>query len=372
MGNQIAIRSQTRPGDEIFVHESAHVVVHEQGGAAALSGVQTRLLPGEGGVLDVDTIAVRLRDPADPHHARQSLLCLENTIGEMGGRVLPAERMAELAGFAHAHGMRVHLDGARIWNAAVASGRSPAEVAAPADSASVCFSKGLGAPVGSAVVGSAELLEAARRNRKLFGGGMRQAGIIAAGALHALRNNVDRLADDHRNARRLADGHGRLPAAAVPAGGDRDEHRALDRDRRHAGAGPRRRAGRSGRSVRLAGRPHGAFRDPSGRRFRGRRRGRGGRRTRAILNSMKADIHPDYVVSHVTCSCGNEFITRATKPELHVEICSACHPFYTGKQKLVDTGGRVERFRRRQARSSTHGVAQPVSRSSRPVPTRTG
>jgi threonine aldolase len=102
--------------------------------------------------------------------------------------------------------MRVHLDGARIWNAAVASGRSPAEVAAPVDSASVCFSKGLGAPVGSAVVGSAELLEAARRNRKLFGGGMRQAGIIAAGALHALRNNVDRLADDHANARRLAEG----------------------------------------------------------------------------------------------------------------------------------------------------------------------
>jgi threonine aldolase len=213
MGNQIAIRSQTRPGDEIFVHESAHVVVHEQGGAAALSGVQTRLLPGEGGVLDLDTIAVRLRDPADPHHARQSLLCVENTIGEMGGRVLPAERMAELAGFAHAHGMRVHLDGARIWNAAVASGRSPAEVAAPADSVSVCFSKGLGAPVGSAVVGSAELLDAARRNRKLFGGGMRQAGIIAAGALHALRHHVDRLADDHRNARRLAEGmaaYGRL------------------------------------------------------------------------------------------------------------------------------------------------------------------
>ncbi len=206
MGNQIAIRSQTRHGDEIFIHEAAHVVCHEQGGVAALSGVQTRLLAGEGGVLDVETIAVRLRNPADPHHARQSLLCLENTIGEMGGRVLAAERMSELAEFAHAHGMRVHLDGARIWNAAVASGRSPAEVAAPADSASVCFSKGLGAPVGSAVVGSAELIEVARRNRKLFGGGMRQAGIIAAGALYALRNNVERLADDHRNARRLAEG----------------------------------------------------------------------------------------------------------------------------------------------------------------------
>ncbi|HEY3763618.1 MAG TPA: GntG family PLP-dependent aldolase [Gaiellales bacterium] len=206
MGNQIAIRSQTRPGDEIFVHEAAHIVCHEQGGAAALAGVQTRLLAGENGVLDVETIAVRLRNPADPHHARQSLLCLENTIGEMGGRVLAAERMSELAAFAHAHGMRVHLDGARIWNAAVASGRSPAEVAAPVDSASVCFSKGLGAPVGSAVVGSAELIEVARRNRKLFGGGMRQAGIIAAGALYALRHNVDRLADDHQNARRLAEG----------------------------------------------------------------------------------------------------------------------------------------------------------------------
>ena len=206
MGNQIAIRSQTRPGDEIFIHEAAHVVAHEQGGAAALSSVQTRMLPGAGGMLDIDTIAVRLRDPADPHHARQSLLCLENTIGEMGGRVLPAERMAELAGFAHKNGLRVHLDGARIWNAAVASGRTPAEVAAPVDTASVCFSKGLGAPVGSAVVGSAEVIEAARRNRKLFGGGMRQAGIIAAGALHALRHHVDRLADDHANARRLAAG----------------------------------------------------------------------------------------------------------------------------------------------------------------------
>jgi threonine aldolase len=174
MGNQIAIRSQTRPGDEIFIHEAAHVVVHEQGGAAALSSVQTRMLPGAGGMLDIDTIAVRLRDPADPHHARQSLLCLENTIGEMGGRVLPAERMAALAGFAHKNGLRVHLDGARIWNAAVASGRTPAEVAAPVDTASVCFSKGLGAPVGSAVVGSAEV--------------------------------IDRLADDHANARRLAAG----------------------------------------------------------------------------------------------------------------------------------------------------------------------
>jgi threonine aldolase len=159
-------------------------------------------------MLDVDTIAVRLRDPEDVHHALQSLLCLENTIGETGGRVLPAERLSALAEFAHAHGMRVHLDGARIWNAAIAGGRTPADVAAPADSASVCFSKGLGAPVGSAVVGSEEFIASARRNRKLFGGGMRQAGIIAAGALHALRHHFDRLADDHANARRLGEGMG--------------------------------------------------------------------------------------------------------------------------------------------------------------------
>jgi threonine aldolase len=206
MGNLVSVRSHTRPGDELFIHELAHIVVHEQAGAAVLAGVQTRMLPGEGGLLEVGEIAARLRDPSDVHHARQSLLCLENTIGEVGGHVLPQERLTELAGFAHASGLRVHLDGARIWNAAVASGRPPAEIAAPVDSASVCFSKGLGAPVGSAVVGSAEFIAVARRNRKLFGGGMRQAGIIAAGALHALRHHVERLADDHRNARRLAEG----------------------------------------------------------------------------------------------------------------------------------------------------------------------
>jgi threonine aldolase len=206
MGNLVSVRSHTRPGDELFIHELAHIVVHEQAGAAVLAGVQTRMLPGEGGLIDVSDIAARLRDPSDVHHARQSLLCLENTIGEVGGRVLPQERLAELAGFAHENGLAVHMDGARIWNAAVASGRSPAEIAAPVDSASVCFSKGLGAPVGSAVVGSAEFVDVARRNRKLFGGGMRQAGIIAAGALHALRHHVERLADDHRNARRLAEG----------------------------------------------------------------------------------------------------------------------------------------------------------------------
>jgi threonine aldolase len=147
-----------------------------------------------------------LRDPSDVHHAHQSLVCLENTVGEQGGLVYPQERIDEIAAFAHEHGMRVHMDGARLWNAAVASGSDPARIVRDIDSVSVCFSKGLGAPVGSAVVGSAEMIETARRNRKLFGGGMRQAGIIAAGALHAVRHHIDRLADDHGNARALADG----------------------------------------------------------------------------------------------------------------------------------------------------------------------
>ncbi|HEU0195299.1 MAG TPA: GntG family PLP-dependent aldolase [Gaiellales bacterium] len=213
MGNQICVRSHTRPGDEMLIHERAHVVVHEQGGAAVLSGVQTRTLAGAGGVLEIDLLERELRDPADPHHARQSLVCVENTVGEMGGLVHPQEAVERVAGWAHAHEMALHMDGARLWNAAVASDRPPAELAAPADSLSVCFSKGLGAPVGSAVVGNAGFIAVARRNRKLFGGGMRQAGIIAAGALHALRHHVGRLADDHAHARLLAErlaGAGRL------------------------------------------------------------------------------------------------------------------------------------------------------------------
>jgi threonine aldolase len=206
MGNQVAIRSQTRAGDEILIHELAHVVVHEQGACAVLSGVQTRMVSGERGMPGPEVLAGWLRDPSDVHHARQTLVCLENTVGEQGGLVYPQERIDAVAAFARANGMRVHMDGARLWNAAVASGSDPARIVQDVDSVSVCFSKGLGAPVGSAVVGSAELIDTARRNRKLFGGGMRQAGIIAAGALHALRHHIGRLADDHRAARELAEG----------------------------------------------------------------------------------------------------------------------------------------------------------------------
>jgi threonine aldolase len=206
MGNQASVRAHTRRGDEILVHRLAHVVVHEQGGVSALSGVQPKLLDGERGMLTAETLDAAWHDASDPHYARQSLVCVENTVGEAGGLVVPPERVRAIAEFARGKGMRVHMDGARLWNAAVALGLPPAELVADVDSVSVCFSKGLGAPVGSAVAGSGEVIAEVRRNRKLFGGGMRQAGIIAAGALHALRHHVERLSDDHRNARRLAGG----------------------------------------------------------------------------------------------------------------------------------------------------------------------
>jgi threonine aldolase len=206
MGNQASVRAHTRRGDEILVHRLAHVVVHEQGGVSALSGVQPNLLDGERGMLGVATLEAAWHDASDPHYARQTLVCVENTVGEAGGLVVPPERIREIAAFARRYGMRLHMDGARLWNAAVALGVPPAELVTEVDTVSVCFSKGLGAPVGSAVAGSSEVIVEVRRNRKLFGGGMRQAGIIAAGALHALRHHFERLADDHRNARRLAEG----------------------------------------------------------------------------------------------------------------------------------------------------------------------
>ena len=206
MGNQVAIRSQTRPGDEILIHELAHVIVHEAGATAVLAGVQAREVAGDRGLPGPEVLEGWLRDPSDVHHARQSLVCVENTVGEQGGLIYPQERIDAVAAFAHERGMRLHMDGARLWNAAVGSGSDPARIVRDVDSVSVCFSKGLGAPVGSAVVGDADLIATARRNRKLFGGGMRQAGIIAAGALHAIRHHIGRLAEDHANAKRLAAG----------------------------------------------------------------------------------------------------------------------------------------------------------------------
>lgn len=205
MTNQVALRSHTQPGDEVFLEAEAHIYYYEGGGPAALSGVSCRLIPGQGGVFSAAAVEQSLR-PQDPHFPRAQLVCVENTHNRSGGRIFPIETIREITQVCQRHDLRLHMDGARFWNACIATGVSEADYAAPFDTVSVCFSKGLGAPVGSALVGTAEQMAKARRFRKMFGGGMRQAGMIAAGALYALKHHRDRLAQDHENAQRLAQG----------------------------------------------------------------------------------------------------------------------------------------------------------------------
>lgn len=203
MGNQLCLRTLTRPGDEVIIHEDAHVLHYEGGSAAALSGLQLRPLPGDHGVLDPAAVEEAIR-PRGEHFPRTAAVEMENTHNRCGGTVWPLQAMQAVAQVARQRGLGVHLDGARIWNAHTASGISLREYAATADAVSVCFSKGLGAPVGSVLAGSTDFVEAARDNRKRYGGAMRQAGILAAGALFALEHNLERLAEDHEKAQFLA------------------------------------------------------------------------------------------------------------------------------------------------------------------------
>jgi len=205
MTNQVALRTHTEPGDEVMLDENAHTYLLEGGAPAALSGVMTRLLPGVRGIFTADDVRAALR-PRNVHHPRTRLVCVENTHNRGGGSIWRIEQVAAVAAAAKEAHLRMHLDGARLWNASVATGVPERRYAEHFDSVSVCFSKGLGAPVGSALAGDEEFIERARRFRKMFGGGMRQAGIIAAGALYALDHHRDRLAEDHANARRLAEG----------------------------------------------------------------------------------------------------------------------------------------------------------------------
>ncbi len=211
MTNQVAIRTHTEPGDEILLEATGHSYFFESGGPAAISGVTCRTLPGRRGVFTADQVRLALR-PKNVHFPRTKLVCIENTHNRGGGSIWPIERIAEVGRVAREAGLKMHMDGARLWNASVATGIGEGEYAGHFDSVSVCFSKGLGAPVGSALAGGADLVARARRFRKMLGGGMRQAGIIAAGALYALRHHRDRLADDHANARALAE-------AIAPLGG---------------------------------------------------------------------------------------------------------------------------------------------------------
>jgi threonine aldolase len=205
MCNQIGVFVSTSGGDEVLLHEGAHVFNYEAGAPALLSGVQLRPLPGEGGVISPDTLRAAVR-PENVHFPRPRLLCLENTHNAAGGKVFPLEDFAEVAAAARELGLKVHLDGARLFNAQAATGIPAREWCEHADTVSVCSSKGLGAPVGSLLAGDGETIREARRARKAFGGGMRQAGVIAAGSLYAFEHHADRLVEDHERAKRLAAG----------------------------------------------------------------------------------------------------------------------------------------------------------------------
>lgn len=203
MANQIAIAAWTEGGDEVICGAQCHILEYEYGSPAYLARVLLREAPNLGGVPDPDAVR-RLYKSGAFHSSRTSLLCLENTHNRLGGQISDQGTIEELRAFADEVGLRLHLDGARLWNAAVATGRSMAELAAPVDSVMSCLSKGLGCPVGSILAGPADFIARAHRLRKICGGGMRQVGVLAAAGLYALERNIDRLAEDHERARRLA------------------------------------------------------------------------------------------------------------------------------------------------------------------------
>ncbi len=211
MANQIALRVLTRPGGELLAEERTHILIYEAGGPAIHSGLVMRGLPGVAGRLTSEQLrdAVAAADGLQPSR----IVVLENTHRSAGGRVWPLERFAEVVATARELGLAVHLDGARLLNASVASGTAAAEYGRLADTVTLCCSKGLGCPLGAVLAGSAERIEEAWQGKFLFGGALRQAGIVAAAALHALDYHVDRLAEDHERARRLAEG---LAAAGLP------------------------------------------------------------------------------------------------------------------------------------------------------------
>jgi threonine aldolase len=203
MSNQVAIKAHLQPGDELICEEYCHIYNWEAGAPAQLSGVTCRTVRADFGIIELDQLRDKIR-PINDHMVRTRLVCLENTHNRGGGRIYPIDKIAAISAWAHKNNLIMHLDGARLWNAIVATGIAGKEWARHFDTVSVCFSKGLGAPVGSALAGPKDFITRCKRIRKLFGGGMRQAGVIAAGALYALDHHIGRLADDHRNAQVIA------------------------------------------------------------------------------------------------------------------------------------------------------------------------
>ena len=215
MANQIAILCHTRPGDDVLVGEGAHSYCFESAAGAVLAGVQFTVVGAGGHYSAAEAAAQTKRTDKYDHIPPTTLAMVENTHNRGGGKVLPPAPFTEIVDACHGAGVRVHLDGARLFNAAVASGLGVSAWAAKADSVSICLSKGLGAPVGSILAGSREVISRAHRFRKMLGGGMRQAGIIAAGGLYALRHHIGDLGDDHRRARVLADALSALPGVLL-------------------------------------------------------------------------------------------------------------------------------------------------------------
>ncbi len=214
MSNQIAIKSHTFPGQEVICEENCHIFNYEAGGPAFNSLVQLRTLRGKYGILNIDDVRRAIR-PDNIHAPKTALITLENTHNRAGGTIYPIENIKEIYSLAFPKGIPMHLDGARLLNAVVVTRISAKEYSKYFDSVSLCFSKGLGAPIGSVLAGSKEFISKARKYRKIFGGGMRQVGILAAACIYALDNNVERLAEDHKSARRLAEGLRELPGIYI-------------------------------------------------------------------------------------------------------------------------------------------------------------
>jgi threonine aldolase len=206
MANQIALQILGRPGDALLVERHAHIMLSELGGPAAHSGLLTIGLEGTKGRFSPDQVVSEIRDRTSVHVAPTRIVAVENTHNSAGGRVWPLEEVDAIVATCREHELAAHLDGARLVNAAVACGVEPARIGGAFDTVTLCFSKGLGCPLGALIAGSRELMHAARRGKHFFGGAMRQAGIVAAAALYALDHHVDRIADDHARARRLGEG----------------------------------------------------------------------------------------------------------------------------------------------------------------------
>ena len=214
MANQLSIRVQTQPGDEVIVDSHSHIVRYEHGAAAALAGVQLHWVTGDRGILEPEQVEAAIR-PKDPYTIPTTLICLENTHNSGGGSIYPLSKIERIRIIAVARGIPMHLDGARLFNAVVATGVSAAEYARHFETVSFCLSKGLGAPVGSLIASDRSTVEKLRRFRRMYGGGMRQAGILAAAGIYALEHNVSRLKEDHDHARVLANALKKIPTISV-------------------------------------------------------------------------------------------------------------------------------------------------------------